>query len=388
MISEAELIAQTANLLPDVNMLKERLEQEPDRVIAQATSQFEIDREGAPTAPAGFEPEAARRTLAPGVRRMYPPGGDKFGAGVETEQRRAVAAGTRALDKISKEGAAAKFEPEEKYGLEAIIHLWGRPAILIQDGRFFPPPAGWELLEPARAAIEETFKSVGRIEVPGHNRLEWIGTGFLVAEDVVMTNRHVAEVFSCRGDGGEWVFEPGVTPCIDYVEELGATTSFNFTIDEVIGIHDDFNVDLALLRVSPTSSEGEAPPEPLTVAAESKGIEEGRKVYVVGYPAWDGRRNDPEPMMRIFSNIFNVKRLQPGEVKEVQARSPSFGHDCSTLGGNSGSCVVDLETNQVIGLHFAGKYLKGNNAVALWKLTDDPLLTGANVNFASAGGKA
>ena len=27
-------------------------------------------------------------------------------------------------------------------------------------------------------------------------------------------------------------------------------------------------------------------------------------------------------------------------------------HDCSTLGGVSGSCVVDLDSNQVIGLHF------------------------------------
>ena len=57
-------------------------------------------------------------------------------------------------------------------------------------------------------------------------------------------------------------------------------------------------------------------------------------------------------------------------------------HDASTLGGNSGSCVVDLETNQVIGLHFAGLYMQYNEALALWRLVDDPLLTRAGVNFA------
>jgi len=57
-------------------------------------------------------------------------------------------------------------------------------------------------------------------------------------------------------------------------------------------------------------------------------------------------------------------------------------HDASTLGGNSGSCVVDLDSNQVIGLHFAGKYMQYNEAVALWRLVDDPLLRDAGVNFA------
>jgi V8-like Glu-specific endopeptidase len=56
-------------------------------------------------------------------------------------------------------------------------------------------------------------------------------------------------------------------------------------------------------------------------------------------------------------------------------------HDASTLGGNSGSCVVDLDSNQVIGLHFAGRYMQYNEAVALWRLADDPLLARAGVNF-------
>jgi hypothetical protein len=86
-------------------------------------------------------------------------------------------------------------------------------------------------------------------------------------------------------------------------------------------------------------------------------------------------------MIRIFEDIFNVKRLQPGELREFRSNNNSVLHDCSTLGGNSGSPVIDLETNLVLGLHFGGRYLEVNQAVALWQLTDDPLLKKAKVNF-------
>ena len=38
-------------------------------------------------------------------------------------------------------------------------------------------------------------------------------------------------------------------------------------------------------------------------------------------------------------------------------------HDCSTLGGNSGSVLLDLQTGEAVGLHFAGLYLQDNFAV-------------------------
>lgn len=42
---------------------------------------------------------------------------------------------------------------------------------------------------------------------------------------------------------------------------------------------------------------------------------------------------------------------------------------------------MDLETNQVIGLHFGGRYGVGNYAVPLWMLTGDPLLEKGALNF-------
>ena len=39
-------------------------------------------------------------------------------------------------------------------------------------------------------------------------------------------------------------------------------------------------------------------------------------------------------------------------------------HDCSTLGGNSGSVVLSLATGDAVGLHFAGRFLEANFAVS------------------------
>ena len=87
-------------------------------------------------------------------------------------------------------------------------------------------------------------------------------------------------------------------------------------------------------------------------------------------------------MQQIFMDVYNVKRLQPGEVRSFQAvELPEFVHDCSTLGGNSGSPVFDLESHNVVGLHFGGKYLEGNHAVPLWMLHGDGLLAKAGANF-------
>jgi V8-like Glu-specific endopeptidase len=86
-------------------------------------------------------------------------------------------------------------------------------------------------------------------------------------------------------------------------------------------------------------------------------------------------------MARIFGDIFNVKRLQPGSLRNLFVWGKTFKHDCSTLGGNSGSCVVDLETGRVIGLHFAGRYGRHNRAVALWKFKRSVIFKRAGIQF-------
>jgi Trypsin-like peptidase domain len=293
------------------------------------------------------------------------------------ERERVVGRGIDGLTKLA-EGREDDLNDDERFGLEAIVLLEGRPAILIQEGDFLPPPHEWSRLNERRDRIREVIARSGRVEVNGHVNLDWLGTAFLVAPTTLMTNRHVAQEF-CSRDGDRWTFRQGMTTSIDFLEELGSTSSLEFEITETIGIHDD--CDLALLRVERASSDGQTLPDPLAVAATEPPDLFERDVYVVGYPAWDGRRNEPEPVRRIFTDIYNVKRLQPGKAVAYSTQYSAVQHDCSTLGGNSGSPVVDLETHQVLGLHFGGRYGVGNYAVPLWTLTDDPLLKKGDLNF-------
>jgi hypothetical protein len=302
---------------------------------------------------------------------------DPIAEATRRERARVVAKGIDGLTKIA-EGREHDLHADERFGLQAIVLLEGRPAILVQDGDFVAPPSGWSRLADRREPIREAIARSGRIELSGHVNLDWVGTAFLVGPRTLMTNRHVAQEF-CARDGDRWSFRPGMTTRVDFLKELGSGAALEFEIVEAIGIHERH--DLALLRVEDASSDGRALPGPLAVAADEPADLFGRDVYVVGYPALDSRRNEPAPIRRIFADVYNVKRLQPGKAVRYSHEYSAVQHDCSTLGGNSGSPVVDLESNEVIGLHFGGRYGVGNYAVPLWQLADDPLLKRGDLSF-------
>jgi endonuclease G len=84
-------------------------------------------------------------------------------------------------------------------------------------------------------------------------------------------------------------------------------------------------------------------------------------VAVIGYPARDSRIPDQQLTDEIFGNVYDKKRLAPGQL--TGSDLTSLHHDCSTLGGNSGSVVLSLETGEAVGLHFAGRFLRTNFGV-------------------------
>ena len=298
---------------------------------------------------------------------------------LQPETKALLETGARAVTKVQQNGPDVPLTSNEMQGLEAIVLVLGRPAILIQHGDYLAQPEPWDILEPEHAHLKQKFPSVGRIEISQDGLLpQEIGTGFLVAPDVVMTNRHVAKAILDLNGGS---FRNGLTPQIDFLRESGNPGKAVFALTEIIGIHDDDAIDLALLRVSSDSPEGVPLPPPITLAADPPDTSKKRVVYVVGYPATDNGGVTPPAVLRdIFGDIVRVKRLAPGMLMKME-NDKQFDHDCSTLGGNSGSCVVDLDKDLVIGLHFQGVFKQANTAVALWELKKDDLLLQANVNF-------
>ena len=326
---------------------------------------------------AAFEPELEGLESVGPPPAAAPRGGGAVAEVMAAATERQVLDGLDAMKKVEL-GRDEDISDQDQQGLEAIILLAGRPAILIQDGDFLEPPKLWADLKTVRDKIKDVISRVGRIEVSQNPNFEWLGTGWLAGKDIVITNRHVAAEFSRRQDDGTWTFRAPMGASLNLHAELGSETALTFTVKAIVGIHEDH--DMAVLQVEQVSG-ADALPDPLPVAKETPASLKGRKVYVIGYPAWDGRRNDPEPMKRIFAEIYNVKRLQPGEISGDALASFEFFHDCSTLGGNSGSPVLDLETHRVLGLHFGGRFLEKNHAVPLWTLQNDPLVKRAAINF-------
>lgn len=248
---------------------------------------------------------------------------------------------------------------------EAIVLRTGRPVLAIRQNRVEvriddADSEVWrKRLADASPRLEIPIRGVGRIEVQGHPSFSWLGTGWLVRPDILVTNRHVAAEFTRRkGSGFQFRSGPGQGPMsarVDFLEELGSVANREFSLSQVLHVEDEDGPDLAFFRVA-----GSGLTQP--IALSEQGARENDLVAVIGYPARDSRIPDQDLMTRLFGEVYEKKRLAPGQITGV--RKGVLLHDCSTLGGNSGSAVVSLKSGAAVALHFAGRFLEANYAVA------------------------
>ena len=115
------------------------------------------------------------------------------------QQREAIGllleTGANGLEKVART-PNPELTPEERLGLECVLLLYGRPAILVSQDRLASVPPFWNLLEDQREDVEMAQRGVGRIELLGHPEFDWAGTGFLVSETCLMTTRRTLELFA------------------------------------------------------------------------------------------------------------------------------------------------------------------------------------------------
>ncbi len=270
----------------------------------------------------------------------------RLGPGI-LEARRSVTSGLNPSHSMA-------TDEEDAIQLEAIVHTTLRPAILVQDGRAVAWPPEWAHLATNAAAIAFASARTGRVELEGDQALDWVGTGFVVDERLVATNRHVLEEFAFLDPRHGWRMRDGMRVWLDFAEEIGGQISQEVPVTGIWGVHDTF--DLALLQM------GSGCPSPLSFARTI--AVPGEEVLTIGYPAFDSRRNDAAAMQQVFRGIYNVKRLLPGLIIEPPESPWLMRHDCSTLGGNSGSPVLRPATAEVVGIHFRGLYLRWNEAIS------------------------
>jgi hypothetical protein len=258
-----------------------------------------------------------------------------------------------ALDKLR--SGRARPSATELAALEFVIRMM-RPAPLSLQGKLEPLPAqkGSSVYQPEVSAAWETFRSasakilysVGRLDRSAGTNPH-IGTGFLVAPDLVLTNHHVVSALSHGADE----LDPGMAVIRFYQEYDGPEPVPACPIVKVMAIHP--TLDMALLKVT-------LPDTRPVLQFDTGALPDHLMVGTLGYPYKDDR--NPLFVDAIYQNKYGVKRGAVGEL--IAARGSSIFHDCSTLGGNSGSPVMALETGAVVGVHFTGDFMYRNGAVA------------------------
>lgn len=270
-------------------------------------------------------------------------------------------------DFLSRHSPGNTLSAEEKI-FESIILLIGRPVLTILHGTFQVPESEewYKKLLKARSMLETAIRSVGRVEavnVPGY---EWMGTAWIVRDDIIVTNAHVARVFAGKVSDGKFEFKQNyrnerMKARLDTREEIDQDLEIEYLVTDILYISESESSDLAFLRVKRLSEDSIELPQAIPLSDTT--IETTVDIAVIGYPARDSRAVSTE-MSQVFGDIYDVKRMSLGTASATQWPG-ILRHDCCTLGGNSGSPLVDLNTGKVLGIHFCGGTTEtGNGAVS------------------------
>ncbi len=280
-----------------------------------------------------------------------------------------VRRGDFALRMIGVNDAGFKQRPGLLSDLEAIVRPDGsRPTFLIREGivdqRSSPIGPWGAYLDTDSNDLEKAIACVGRVDDPSI-RGGYGGTGVLVQENLILTNRHVLQLIARKQTDISWKLNPDTY--IDFGHERRGWDTLNRRklkrvvfignkeIDEYKADH--AKLDLAAIELEPPSAT-ERPRHVLSVDATVDWAESTPTIYTIGYPFKPTiGAYTPTLLERLFESHFGFKRLAPGEVIPSR-RSPAAwtaAHDATTLGGNSGSAIVKAgRPFGVMGIHYGG----------------------------------
>jgi len=293
----------------------------------------------------------------------------------------------------------APLPPDEVYALEAVVRADGtRPSLLVRNATVDPrqPLAGaWTgQLTAAGDQLTRAVAATGRIEPAHPSGNDFFGTCWVVDHrtGLVLTNRHVLQFMVerlghavARTTTGFRVFDGAF---VDFAAESGSADVRRYRVVEAtpsqVNGTNFARLDAAVLRIEPLPDGPQDVPDALTVSADPDGPLGRLASYcIVGYPAQPVYESgtiegvDWAWVTRtLFGNVYGVKRLAPGMTHRPLGSLPGdkrpwvFGHDATTLGGNSGSPALAW-SDSAFGLHFAGRSIDTNCAHAVSAITSE-----------------
>ena len=180
---------------------------------------------------------------------------------------------------------------------------------------------------PDDSAARANSRAVAYLSIPAE---ESRCTAFLIAPNVIMTNRHcIPQASAAVGATAYFRFESGA----------GGDVNFDDGVDCSTFVGNDEDLDYALLQCAgrPGDTFG-------VVGLSDAGPSRGASIYVVQQNCDWGTDENCTP----------TKKYAAGHITSTDVGDGDYAHDADTLGGSSGSPVFSSTSHEVVALHHVG----------------------------------
>lgn len=307
-----------------------------------------------------------------------------------------VESGIKAVRYVTEGGGSlVDANPTELFHVEAVIAALRRVSWYVENGdyvvRIRPLDDGldgfWrDTFETERVRVRTVCANVAAIMIDGAP----VGTGWLVTQDTLVTNAHVAFNLCYRKPGlppsdprDRWRLASGraFTAAFRYEHcNIGRVAEHkHVTILDVLHVETSQRPDLAVFRIAPPPELPMPKPLGLGLALGKQGDwTSDAKVYSVGHPIKD-LQGDTANVEMSFGSLDGTKRFSPGKIiSKIDA--DTLAHDCSTTNGSSGSPIVAMGDVSPVALHYFGRPGVRNEAVLFSAWATHPAIRAIQTN--------
>ncbi|WP_289665644.1 trypsin-like serine peptidase [Flavobacterium panacagri] len=249
--------------------------------------------------------------------------------------------------------------------LEVIVKTDGSsPSFLVKNGTVdlsSAQPGLWnDILTTNKTSIDYAISCVGRIDKFGSH----VGSGFLIAQNLFVTNRHVLQSIGSNNNSGSTVYDD---VSVDFGFEYEGIKTLNrrefkkviFDNGNLINpkLIDHSKIDMVIIELLPLNTACRVPQ--INFTKTIKELKSNSYMYTIGYPGDPGLAGLSvygKLLEDIYQSTYGFKRLSPGQIINSDIKnSHTISHDASTLGGNSGSVIIgNNKLTSASAIHYGG----------------------------------